>query len=555
MSWINVQNLRKSERYREAIELGLQELADTPDDFKLRTQIDWSFYGIVKMLVSTALAKLEGNQPIPRSVIDQIHKELCRFANLPKRRQDSALTNIIRELSKIATHFPTFPDFICWVGIDGLGTEDWQYSQFIGNRLPPVALRVARALAKWVRASPEAKPEDIDLALEWSGRCRPTAEGDDALWLDWDKVFLLRKGHRHAEAAEILSSVIRAKRNEFWVWAEAARLYAEDQPDLALACFCRALECGSDPKFTVNVHRELAQLLEKQGSYSQASRELAIAISLRQEQGWGTGKDLQDLISRSWYAPSASDAENPKAFYARHSQEALVLCFDSVEVKSATYLGVIIPRQQQDDSSNRKVKPLPRFAVRTNDGTSVSLLGPRIRTSSFKVGAPLMLVVGKQGDSKREVSVQVSARPEGSLWDCTDAGAGLVAREASKERALRIFISRNEEVGIDNNAWVGSHPPVLGQGVRFQMTQNHKSGRKDIFAVTSGPRPEVDVRVATGLLKRSAKGFGFVDDAFVAPPLVETISAGVDAVTAVLVYSKHPKEAKYGWRAVAISAS
>lgn len=182
MTWADVQALRKSGRFQEAIDIGLQDLANDPDDFKLRTQIDWAFYGLVKTLVSTVKA----SQPVPMQTISQIHAELRRFAKLPKRRPDNALSNIIREVCKIAPHFQAFPGFIRWVGIDGLGTEDWQYSQRDENRYPPIALGVARALAKWVKAFHDATPEDIDLALEWIDRIRPVAEGDDALWLDWD---------------------------------------------------------------------------------------------------------------------------------------------------------------------------------------------------------------------------------------------------------------------------------------------------------------------------------------------------------------------------------
>ena len=67
------------------------------------------------------------------------------------------------------------------------------------------------------------------------------------------------------------------------------------------------------------------------------------------------------------------------------------------------------------------------------------------------------------------------------------------------------------------------------------------------------PRPDVDVRVTNGRLRRNAKGFAFVDDGFVSPSLIEGIPADVDDVTAVLVYAKHPKEEKYAWRAVSIS--
>ena len=62
------------------------------------------------------------------------------------------------------------------------------------------------------------------------------------------------------------------------------------------------------------------------------------------------------------------------------------------------------------------------------------------------------------------------------------------------------------------------------------------------------------MKVANGYLKRNPKGFAFVEDAFVPPFLVETIPPDVETVAAVLVYAKHPKEDRYGWRAVAITA-
>jgi tetratricopeptide (TPR) repeat protein len=554
MTWIDIQALRKSGRFQEAVDLGLQQLANDPDDFKLRTQIDWAFYGLVKNHVSSIVSKLKAGQAAPKEVINQIHQALRRYARQPKRRPHNALSNILRELSKIAPHFPFFPGFIRWVGIDGLGVEDWQYNQLDGNRFPPIAIGIARGLAKWIKAFPDAAEEDIDLALAWIDRVRPVAEGDDALWIDWDRVDLLRRVHRYVEAAEVLGSVIKAKRNEFWVWAEAARLYSEEQPDLALACACRALECGSDPKFTVKVHRELAQMLADRGEFAQASSELATAISIRQEHGWGIDAELQDLINSSWYDPSAQGAERPSDFYARHSQDALVLCFDSVEVKPATYLGTIVPQQQNDAQPGRKVRTLPRFAIRESNGASVSIVGPGVRCRNIKIGDTVTLVLGRQRDSDRDSIVQVSVRSDGASWDCTDSGKGLVTREAADGRRAKVFVDRDLEVGIDGEAWIGSHPPKVGEGVRFRVTENRKTGRRDLFAVEPGPRPDADVKVTTGHLKRNPKGFAFVDDAFVPPFVVETVPPEVDTVVAVLVYAKHPKEDRYGWRAVAISA-
>lgn len=555
MTWADVQALRKSGRFQEAVDLGLQKLADDPDDFKLRTQIDWAFYGLVKNQVSSIVSKLKGGQPAPTAVVNQIHQALRRYARQPKRRPDNALSNILRELSKIAPHLPFFPAFVRWVGFDGLAAEDWQYNQLDENRFPPIALGIARGLAKWAKAFPDAAQEETDLALEWIDRVRPLVEGDDALWMDWDSVLLLRRAHRHAEAAGVLGPVIKAKRNEFWVWAEAARLYSEEQPDLALACACRALECGSDPKFTVKVHRELAQMLADRGEFAQASSELASVIALRQEQGWGIDAELQDLINSNWYDPSAQGAERARDFYAHHSQDALVLCFDSVEVKPATYLGTIIPQQPKDAQPGRKVRPIPRFAIRDSNGASVSILGPGVRCRNIKIGDPVTLVLGRQRDSDREAIVQVSVRSDGGNWDCTDSGMGLVTREAADERRAKVFIDRNLEVAINDDAWIGSHAPRAGEGVRFRVTKNPKTGRIELFAAEPGPRPDNDVKATTGQLQRHPDGFAFVDGVFVHPVLVESVSLEVDAVVAVSVYSKHPKEDRYGWRAVAISAA
>lgn len=553
MTWADVQALRKSGKFQQATDLGLQELDEAPDDFKLRTQLDWAFYGLVKNHASSVVAKLKAGQPAPSVVVNQIHQALRRFARQPKRRPDSALSSILRELSRIAPHLPFFPGFVRWVGIDGLGAEDWQYNQLDENRFPPIALGIARGLAKWVKAFPEATQDDIELALQWIERARPRAEGNDALWLDWDKAYLLRRVDRHIEAAEVLGPVIKAKRNEFWVWAEAARLYADDQPDLALACACRALECGSEPKFTVKVHRELAQMLAERGDFAQASSELAAVITLREEQGWGLDAALQDLINSSWYDPSAQGAEKASAFYANHSQHALVLCFDSVETKSATFLGTIISQQHKDAPPGRKARPLPRFAIRESGGASVSIVGPGVRCRNLKIGDPVTLVLGRQRDNAGEAIVQVSARSEGTSWDCTDAGVGLITRVAADERRTKVFVDRDFEVGIDDSAWIGAQHPKVGESVRFRVTQNRKTGRRDLFAVEPGPRPEVDVKVANGYLKRHPKGFAFVDNAFVPDFLVKTIPPDVDTVVAVLVYAKHPKEERYGWRAVAIN--
>jgi len=554
MSWEDVQALRKAGRFRQAIDLAL-ELLSHGQDRKVRTQLDWSWYGLIKELVRDMVVKLKASQPVPPSEVSGLVNALRGYARQPAIRPDNPLSNILREVSKVAAHLPPFPGFVRWAGIDGLALEDWQYQQRDGGTFRPVAIAVARGLAKWVKAHRDAEQADIALAHEWLERIRPVARGDDALWIDWDRALMLRRLGEHQQAAETLSCVLKAKRGEFWVWAEAARLYADEQPHLAQACYCRALQCGAEGKFTVNVHRELAALLADQQEYAQASSEVAQAIEIRQQEGWSVDPPLQQLIDSAWYDPTSEGIEDPKAFYARHSQDALVLCFDQVEAKAATYLGLLIPHAPKDPPPCWKARPLPRFAILDERGQAMSLVGPGLRHLKYEVGAPVTVVIGKQHGDGRDTIVQVASRPDGRPWDCPEGGRGFVVRDATPKKPMKIFIGRDsDDVSVDG-AWIGKEPALVGQGVRFKLTENPKNGRKDLFAVEAGPVPDSDVKLVRGRLRRNQKGFAFVDDAFVPPHVVETIACDVDDVAALIVYAKHPTKDEYSWRAVKLSSA
>ncbi len=554
MSWEDVQALRKAGRFREAIDLALELLSKRPDR-KVRTQLDWSWYGLIKEMVREIIAKLKASQPVPPGDVSALVNALRGYARQPAIRPDNALSNILREVSKVAGHVPQFPGFVRWVGIDGLAIEDWQYQERDGSTYKPVAIAVARGLSKWVKAHRDAEEIDVALAHEWLERIRPVARGDDALWLDWDRALMLRRLGKYQHAAETLSAVLKAKRGEFWVWAEAARLYADEQPDLALACFCRALQCGTEGKFTVNVHRELAALLAEQQEYAQASSEVAQAIHIREQEGWSVDPPLQQLIDSAWYDPVSEGVEDPKVFYARHSPDALVLCFDHVEEKPATYLGLLIPHTPKDPPPGWKARPLPRFSIFNESGQAISLVGPGLRSLKYELGAPITVVVGKQNGDDRVTIVQVVPRTDGDPWDCTLAGAGVVVREASADKRMKIFIGRDsDEISVDE-AWIGKQLPRVGQGVRFRITQNPKNGRKDVFAVEEGPLPENDVRLVRGRVRRNPKGFAFVDDAFVPPHVLETIADDVVDVAALIIFAKHPSREEFSWRAIKLSAA
>lgn len=546
MNWQDVKRLRDAEQLELAHDLAQDMLADDPRDFKTRSELEWVLYRLIKRVVEKI--KTASDEPVSKGHIEEITGWMVEFYKLGPKVPGWPCSNILRQLSKVGKHIPRFLGFVRWVGLKGLGAEDWDPTTFQETTLQPVALVVARALCKWTKAHPDASVEDMTFALEWAQKTRSKTHGEDSLWLCWDMAILLGQMGEFQRATELLTRVVKAKRNEFWVWAEAGRLYQSEQPELALSCFCRALECPAESKFLVKVHRELAELLAEQDDFAQASREIAITIEIRQAEGWPIGREMEALIASPWYDPSADGAEDPKAFYGRHSPAALALCFDIVETKAASYLGLLIPHTPKEPRPSGKLKPLPQFAIQDAEGRAWRQVGQGMKRLKFEVGAPVTVVIGRQNGEGRETIVHVSARPEGKYWDCLEPRVGVVVRETSNEKPLKVFIADiGDELSVKSPA---AKSLRVGDGVRIGITRNPKNNLLDAFNMELGELPDRDVKLVQGQLQRNPKGFGFVDGAFVPPYIFESVASDVADVSALAVFGKHPVKGERNWRVI-----
>ena len=553
MNWQVVKKFRDEGQLEQARQLALEILEGDPSDFRTKSQYEWVIYAFIKLIVANMDEQLEKGTPVAAGDVERLMARMEEYRGLDPRLPELTCSNMLRQIVKVASHLPKFPGLIYWVGIDRLRAEDWLPNEFEGKTSASLAMKIARALCKWVNSHPQASKKQMGLALEWAERVKKTTRSEDVIWLDWDMAILLRQRGEFHRAAEILADVIKSKRNEFWVWSEAGRLYQSEQPDLALACFCRALECSAEPKFLVRTHRELAELLAHQEEYSQASREVAITVEIRQTQGWPVGTEMEALIAKSWYDPLANGAQDPKEFYAKHSPAALALCFDVVETKGVNFLCLFVPQAPKDARPGWKPKQLTRFAVRDSGGKAWSLIGPGMRKVEFDAGAPLTLVVGRQHGDDRQTVIHVAERLDGTRWDCLESGAGVIARKENSEQLAKIFIvGFCEEVSVELSP---EKSMSIGDGVRFGMVRHPKKDRVEIFNVEAGDLPQKDVRRVHGQLRRHPNGFGFVDDAFVPPDVVESVDLGIVDVTGLAIYAMNRKKNELGWRVVRLGAA
>ena len=545
MNWDDVRKFRKAGQLQEAVDTAREILAADPEDFKTRSQYEWVIFECIKSIVAEMDEALK-KRPIDGNDVENLMSWMEEYQSLGPRIPEMVCSSILAQLAKVGPHLPKFPGIIRWVGIEGLRDEDWQPRQYQGRTYSSLAMNIARSLCKWVRSHPDASQKQMAFALEWAQRVGNTAKDDESLWLHWDMAILLRQMGDFQRAAELLASVIKTKRNEFWVWAEAGRLYQSEQPELALACFCRALECPAEPKFLVRAHRELAEMLAEHEEYAQASQEVAITIDIRQAEGWPVGREMEGLIAKPWYDPAAAGSREPREYYAEHSPAALALCFDVVDTREANFLDLLIPHTPKDPRPGWKAKPLSRFAIKDPNGHAWSLISPGMKKQKFQFGTPLTVVVGRQHGDDRQTIVHVAPRKDGQQWDCLEPALGVITRQATADKSMKVLIlDSGEEAKID---MASDNLLQIGDGVRCGFVRNPKNNRLDVFNVHRRELPEKDVKHIKGKLRRHPKGFGFVEDAFVPPDIVESIDTSIDDVVALVVYAKNPAKSEFGWR-------
>lgn len=548
----HIKALRKAGNFQAAIERGKAYI----NDFYVLIQINWAYYGLIKQQVAEIIAKLE-QAPPNYAKIKQIYDTAREYAKLPNRRADSSLSNILRELTKLSAYSPDYLNFIYWVvRIDGIQDDDWQAGEYQGKQFSPLVCSIARGLAKWVsHFSQQATSADVEHIIGWLENTRSVAVGDDVLWLDWDRVKLLKQLGKHQEAAQTLGYLLKNKNKEFWLWQKAGQLYASEQPDLAKACFCQALQCCQKPEFSVNVHIDLAQLLAEQNETAWANGEVLQTRNIREQHGWKIGDALQKLLDADWYSPeNALSNEELIKQYQQYAPEALVLCFDDVQEYDANFDTVFTLPLPADAPKNKNPKKLAKFIFRPNEkGKAISIVGTETKeVAYFQSGTPVCLLIGKAANGRQTI-LHISSRENGQLWDCADKRNGVV--ENLKNNKIGIFFNRNSYVSASMGAWQGDLPNI-GDNVLAYTAYNQKKETQEILLAQAQIDvflKNEDIKIISGCLKRHEKGFAFVEDVFVAPYLLQDFDDESELqVEIIAIYSKNPKKSEFSWRAIKI---
>ncbi len=196
--WQMIKNLRTSGQHRAAIEAGLAALNENPSDFRVRTQTGWAYYGAIKEEVM-AVSQSQGSNQDALAALD---RDLIDFSNVVSA-PEMCVSNVLREISKIAEFYGNYCEFVMFVGLNGMREEDWNYSEYNGKPVQPVVGRIAQGLSKWIKSHPEAGDNYLQFAIDWNMKALDCAYEDDAKWIRIGLLPMLERAGMNEEAEQV----------------------------------------------------------------------------------------------------------------------------------------------------------------------------------------------------------------------------------------------------------------------------------------------------------------------------------------------------------------
>ncbi|MGM9845793.1 MAG: DUF7017 domain-containing protein [Muribaculaceae bacterium] len=265
---------------------------------------------------------------------------------------------ILSEAVKVEKNTPLqfrIRDFIRLWGLENLRAEDWeQFQTANGNTMPSLVEKLISVYVKEIETDHVEAPNDfcqlVDKALE-------AFPGNQNLPLYKANV-LISQG-KTDEALSYYKNMILRTPSKFFLWSHAAEL--TDDIDTKVGLLCKALTCGVEDKFIVNVRLALAKLLIQIGMPEYAKYELEKYRQTYQNNGWNIKADFYNLYNQL-QSPEAVDSNNEiYGIYSAKADEFIYSAFPTI-------LAVKVDEQQNSDR-NHPGRKITTWILRTEKST------------------------------------------------------------------------------------------------------------------------------------------------------------------------------------------
>lgn len=526
--------LSRDGRHAEAAAIYRKALADGAADRDTHTRFGWELYKHSKELMAAENVNLGA---VKRNLNDYLKLDVDK---------PSLLHTCVLQLAAKLDGQDKFSMLIfsrLW-NLEYLRPEDFErYRAEDGKESPSLAEKVIQQAGKEAATSDNAQERNyilphIDAAIE---------RFPDNIWLKLDKAKVLLSLGLHDEALVFGLAVAKAKSNDFWAWNLLGDIVSRTDQEAALGCYCKALSCPADDKFTVKIRIKVALQMLERNDLPAAKHEIEIVMRSKEREGHKIPEAAAEIAAKPGFDEIKAATSN-RDFYQAHALTAEALLFSDLPWLEAN-IGDKYTVPGKEDKPKRKI-----FLKTSSVPTEVSIPESKLGRKKMAPGDSVR-IKGEIDDNQRFRIFIIEYRDSESDWDVFPKTIGVVDY-VNHEKGVLHFIVDREIDGVIHLSCL-SETLVEGDAIALRLSK-YTSIRGPAYRVhqakAAGEQPSEHIKMPFSEKVRVSNGMGFTEsDIFVSPPLVaeHRIEDGQEiSGTALISYNK--KRACWGWKAISI---
>lgn len=390
--------LSKEGRHAEAAAIYRKALATSPADRETQTGFGWELFKHSKELMAAENVNLGA-----------VKRNLSDYLKLDVEKPSLLHSCVLQLSSKLAgqDRFSMLVFSRLW-NLDNLRPEDFErFRAEDGKEYPSLAEKVIQQAGKEAAASDNAQEQEHILPRLNAAIMR----FPDNVWLKLDKAKVLLSLGLHADALSFGLAVTKAKPNDYWAWGLLGDIVSRTDRETALGCYCKALSCPTEEKFTGKIRLKVAQRMLEDNNLSAAKLEIETVARAKESEGHRIPEEVADLASQPWFTETQSAASN-RDFYKAHIPVAEALLFGDLQWIKANAGEMFSVVDKEGKSKKRRLL----FLESSSGPMEASIPESKLGRSKLVPGDALR-VKGEFDDRRRFKVFALEVRESGSNWD------------------------------------------------------------------------------------------------------------------------------------------
>lgn len=524
--------LGKEGRHAEAAAAYRTALAACPADREVQTGFGWELFKHTKELMA-----------VENVMVAVVKRNLNDYLKLDVEKPSLLHSCVLQLAAKLAgkdkLNMLVFSRL--W-NLDNLRLEDFaRFRAEDGKEYPSLAEKVIQQVGKEAAASGNAREQEhvlprLNAAIE---------RFPDNVWFKLDKAKVLLSLGMHDEALAFGLAVAKAKSNDYWAWGLLGDIVSRTDGEVALGCYCKALSCPAEDKFTGKIRLKVARRMLESNNLSAAKLEVETVARSKEKEGHRIPEDAAEIASQPWFADTAAASSN-RDFYKSKLHAAEALLFGSLPwVDACVGEKFTVIDKEGKPKQKRKI-----FLKSSSVPTEASIPESKLGRGKLAPGAAIR-VKGEFDDSQRFKVFVLEGREGKSQWDVFPESIGIVYH-VNREKGVLHFIVNREIDGVVPLSELGESFSE-GDSIALRLS-NHGPAHRALLANASDKQPGPDIRKFSENV-RVSNDIGFTESGvFVSPSLVSRhrLQDG-HRISGTAVLSFNKKKSNWGWKAISIA--